>query len=193
MPLNSVEAKDRNTAGQIRRSNEAAILKAAEVEFATRGFKGASMQRIADQAGIPRTNVHYYFNSKLELYIAVLFDIVNLWNDQFDQITAEDDPAEAIGAYIRAKVMYSKTNPEASRIFASEIILGAPNLSTYLEQEFSIWMRDKASIIQVWIDEGRMDPVDPVYLIFLIWSATQHYADFDVQVRGGPWQEPSEQ
>ena len=44
-------------------------------------------------------------------------------------------------------------------------------------------MRDKASIIQVWIDEGRMDPVDPVYLIFLIWSATQHYADFDVQVR----------
>ena len=183
MPQSQTESAGEHRTGQIRLSNQAAIVRAAEAEFATRGFKGASMQRIADAAGIPRPNVHYYFKSKLDLYVSVLSDIVNLWNDQFDQISNDDDPAEAIGAYIRAKVMYSKTNPEASRIFASEIIHGAPNLTKYLKKDFRTWIREKASIMQSWIEQGKMDPVDPVYLIFLIWSSTQHYADFDVQVR----------
>ena len=168
--------------GRIRRNNEAKILDAAEQEFSERGFGGASMDRIATQAGIPRTNVHYYFNNKLDLYIAVLTGIVDLWNEAFNQITPEDDPADALSAYIRAKIQYSKSNPRASKIFASEIIHGAPNLTAYLNKDFRIWLREKAKVIQSWIDSGKMDAVDPFYLIFLIWSSTQHYADFEVQV-----------
>lgn len=169
-------------AGKIRIDNEKAILVAAEQEFAARGFNGASMNRIAEGAGVPRTNVHYYFTSKSDLYGKVLTDIVNLWNDAFNQISPDDDPATAIGAYIRAKVMYSKTNPLASKVFASEILHGAPQLSLYLKKDYRIWLRQKAKVISTWIEQGKMDPVDPFYLIFLIWASTQHYADFSVQV-----------
>jgi TetR/AcrR family transcriptional regulator len=137
---------------------------------------------IAKRANMPRANVHYYFKSKLELYKKVLTDILQLWNQAFNQITPEDDPADAIAAYIRAKVMYSKTNPLASKIFANEIIHGAPRINEYLNSDFRDWLRSKSAVMEHWIKQGKMDPVDPLFLIMLIWSATQHYADFSTQV-----------
>ena len=169
--------------GKIRIDNEAAILASAEREFASRGFNGASMSRIAQGANVPRTNVHYYFKSKEDLYGKVLTDIVELWNDSFPEISPDDDPGDAIEAYIRAKIAYSQTNPLASKIFASEILRGAPVLRGYLEDNYRSWLREKARVITSWAEQGKMDPVDPFYLIFMIWSSTQHYADFDVQVR----------
>ncbi len=180
--VNNPDSQTLPRTGRIRIDNQARIIEAAEMEFAEAGYKGASMVSIAKRAGLPRANVHYYFNNKLELYNRLLLDILQLWNTAFSQITAEDDPAEAIGAYIRAKVMYSKTNPRASRIFASEIIQGAPHLSEYLETDFRDWLRGKSRVIDAWAAQGKIDPVDPLVLIFLIWSATQHYADFSVQV-----------
>ena len=168
--------------GKIRLDNEADILRSAELEFAAHGFKGASMNSIAQRAGLPRTNVHYYFKSKLDLYISVLTGVMDLWNKSFSQITSNDEPADALGDYIRTKVKYSASHPLASKIFASEILHGAPNLTTYLKTDFRLWFKQKASVIQSWIDMGKMDAVDPYYLIFLIWASTQHYADFDVQV-----------
>jgi TetR/AcrR family transcriptional regulator len=169
--------------GKIRLDNERAILVAAEREFASRGFNGASMNRIAVGAGVPRTNVHYYFKNKEELYAKVLTDVIQMWDNSFNQITSEDDPAEALEAYIRAKVAYSRTNPLASKIFASEILHGAPVLSNYLKKDYRDWLRGKAEIMDSWVAQGKMDPIDPFYLIFMIWASTQHYADFEVQVK----------
>ena len=168
--------------GQIRTDNRAKIIAIAEMEFAEFGYKGASIMNIAKRANMPRANVHYYFKSKLELYKKVLTDILQLWNQAFNQITPEDDPADAIAAYIRAKVMYSKTNPLASKIFANEIIHGAPRINEYLNSDFRDWLRSKSAVMEHWIKQGKMDPVDPLFLIMLIWSATQHYADFSTQV-----------
>ena len=168
--------------GQIRTDNRAKIIAIAEMEFAEFGYKGASIMNIAKRANMPRANVHYYFKSKLELYKKVLTDILQLWNQAFNQITPENDPADAIGAYIKAKVMYSKTNPLASKIFANEIIHGAPRINEYLNSDFRDWLRSKSAVIEQWIKQGKMDPVDPLFLIMLIWSATQHYADFSTQV-----------
>lgn len=168
--------------GQTRLDNQKKILEAAKIEFANHGFKGASMSKIADMSNLPRANVHYYFKNKLDLYSGVLVDIVELWNFSFDQITPEDDPKVAIETYIRAKVMYSKTHPLASKIFANEIIHGAVNYQEYLNTEFRDWMTVKYDVIQSWIDQGKMDRVDPYHLIFLIWSSTQYYAEHVVEV-----------
>ena len=168
--------------GRIRQQNQELIFAAAQNEFVDHGFKGASIKRIAERAGLPRANIHYYYKNKLALYEAVLGDIVQTWNSSFDTIHAEDDPKEALTAYIRAKVMYSKTHPSASRIFASEIIHGAPHLQEYLQGEFYDWMQQKITAIESWIAAGKMTPIDPLYLLFFIWGATQHYADFGVQV-----------
>lgn len=181
--VNILKQRRNEPSGRIRQQNQSVILAAAEEEFVTYGFKGASMKRVAERAELPRANIHYYYKNKLELYGAVLGDIVEVWNTRFDTIKAEDDPREALTAYIRAKVMYSKTNPAASRIFASEIIHGAPHLTEYLQVDFRQWIQRKVAAIQSWIDAGKMDPIDPMHLLFFIWGATQHYADFGVQVR----------
>ncbi|MCF6194148.1 MAG: TetR family transcriptional regulator C-terminal domain-containing protein, partial [Kangiellaceae bacterium] len=100
-------------------------------------------------------------------------------------LIAENDPKEALTAYIKSKITYSKEDPDASRIFASEIIHGAPILADYLSGDFKRWMQSKVKVIESWIDKGQMDRIDPHHLIFLIWSSTQHYADFNVQVLAG--------
>ena len=170
------------TPGRIRKRNETLILQAAEAEFSRCGFKGASIREIARKAGLPKANIHYYFNNKLTLYIALLSDIIDLWDSTLSDISAEDDPAKVLSDYIRRKMQYSKLHPHASRIFASEVISGAPNIQEFFGEDYHRWFDQRASVIKQWAVQGKMDPVSPHHLIFLIWSATQHYADFSVQV-----------
>ncbi|APC16031.1 TetR family transcriptional regulator [Pseudomonas frederiksbergensis] len=169
-------------ASRIRQKNEEAILKAAEIEFARHGFKGTSMNTIAQNAGLPKANLHYYFTNKLGLYIGVLSNIIQLWDSTFNTLTAEDDPAEALTRYIRAKMEFSRRQPQASRVFAMEVISGGECLTEYFNQDYRTWFQGRANVFQAWIDAGKMDPVDPVNLIFLLWGSTQHYADFATQI-----------
>ena len=177
-----LENRRNEPAGRIRQKNQLLIIAAAEEEFLTFGFKGASMKRIAERAELPRANIHYYFKNKIDLYAAVLGDIVETWDATITQINPEDDPKETLSAYIRAKTMSSKNNPNASRIFASEIIHGAPHIGSYLKSDYRETIVKITDGIQSWIDQGKMDPVNPMHLLFMIWGSTQHYADFGVQV-----------
>ncbi|MEW9798224.1 TetR family transcriptional regulator C-terminal domain-containing protein [Alteromonas sp. CYL-A6] len=162
--------------------NRRKILEAAEQAFARFGFKGASVQQIADMAGIPKTNLLYYFKSKQALYSAVFDNILNLWTSQFEQATPQDDPADVLSRYIAEKMTLSRTQPTASRLFAMEILSGAPNLSRYFNDEHVAWMKGRTSLIQSWIDAGKMTPVNPEFLLYQIWASTEHYANFAAQI-----------
>lgn len=168
--------------GKIRQRNRARILAAAEAEFAERGYRGATTAAVARRAGLPKANVHYYFGTKQALYRAVIDDILGLWLASLDEITEDRDPAEALSDYIRAKVMYSRDRPLASRVFANELIRGAPNIEGFLSGELRRFVERKAAVFDVWVRQGRMDPIDPVHLLSIIWAATQQYADFGVQI-----------
>lgn len=168
--------------GTIRMTNRARILEAAEIEFAKHGFKGTTVQQVADSAGLPKTNVLYYFQNKEGLYRAVLSQILSLWNSSFDQARPTDDPAEILARYIADKMEISRTKPEASRIFALEIIHGAPNLGNVFAEGLVEWTRGRVALIQNWIDRGLVDAVNPYYLLFHIWATCQHYADFQAQI-----------
>ena len=171
--------------GNIRQKNKALIFSAAKEEFVTHGFKGASIKRIAERANIARANIHYYFKDKTDLYQQLLSNIIEVWNTDYDTLNADDHPKVALSAYIRAKVMHSKDDPNSSRIFASELIHGAPVLNEYLNSDFKEWLNSKVAVIEMWIEKGLIDKVNPHHLLFLIWSSTQHYADFNVQVLAG--------
>jgi len=158
------------------------ILTAAQEEFAVHGYQGTRMQSIADRAGLPKANVHYYFNNKSSLYLAVLDDIVGRWNNFFSDFNREDDPAVLIDEFVREKIRFSFQEPSASRLFANEIIQGAPQLANHIKLEIRPYVLARASAIQQWVDEGKMAVVEPMQLIFLIWSVTQHYADFQAQI-----------
>lgn len=178
----SGKKRGRGRSGRIRERNRELILSAAEKEFAHNGFGATTVQRIADRAGLPKSNVLYYFSNKKRIYYALMDDIMGRWNDVFSQVTPEDDPATILAGFIRVKMEMSRTHPLASRLFAMEIIQGAPVLKEYLSTTMRDWVRERAGVIQQWIDDGRMGKVDPVQLILLIWSSTQHYADFQVQI-----------
>ncbi|MCW0182373.1 MAG: TetR/AcrR family transcriptional regulator [Zavarzinia sp.] len=168
--------------GRIRQRNKARIIAAAEKVFAERGYDGATTAEIAEIAGLAKSNVHYYFGTKEAIYREVVAGIVDLWLKAFGEITAEDDPATAISAYIRQKLLYSRKRPLASRIFATEIIRGAPILRPFLEADLRDWVEDKAKVLAHWAAQGRMDEVSPHHFFFMIWAATQTYADFASQI-----------
>jgi len=169
--------------GRIRRGNERAILKAAERIFAERGFAGATMGDIATQARLPKANVHYYFGTKEELYHTLLDDILEEWLTPVGDITAESDPATALRRYVEAKMKASRTRPLASKVFANEIIHGAEVISGFLSNDLRALVDAKAAVFADWTRRGLIAPIDPRHALFMIWAITQHYADFDVQVR----------
>lgn len=177
-----ISVADEVTKGQIRQANESHILAAAERVFAGAGFGGATMAAIADEAGLPKANLHYYFGSKQDLYRAVLAQTLQDWLVPTHVITPEADPKTAIEAYIRAKMALSAQRPHASRVFANELLHGAPVAKGLLETDLRDLVRGKARVIAQWVRDGRMASVDPVHLFFTIWAATQTYADFEVQV-----------
>jgi len=175
-------ARDDSAPGHIRVRNRALILAAAEEVFATQGYRGATTAAIAKRAGLPKANVHYYFGTKEALYAAVLQDILGLWLGELDRLTEERDPAMALADYIRAKVRLSRERPLASKVYANEMIRGAPHTRDFLKNELRNLVKSKAKVLEAWAAAGKMEPIDPVHLFSVIWAATQHYADFEVQV-----------
>lgn len=168
--------------GRIREQSRELILQAAEAEFACHGFRGATMQRIAESAQVPKANIHYYFSNKLGLYGAVLENTLNLWDAIFNELASHDEPADVLSCYIDAKMDFSRTHPTASRLFAKEMISGAPHLSAYLQQDYRLWFKQRMSIFESWVAQGKMDDVEPAHVIFMIWASTQYYADFEPQI-----------
>lgn len=176
------ESQDDGSKSQIRKVNETRILGAAEKVFARAGFGGATMAAIATASGLPKANLHYYFGSKDVLYRAVLARILNDWLVPTHGITKDANPRAAIEQYIRAKMALSAQRPDGSKVFANELLHGAPVVHGLLRTELRQMVLEKSAVVQVWIDAGRMAPVDSMHLFFTIWAATQTYADFDVQV-----------
>lgn len=166
----------------IRERNKALILRAASEEFADKGFAATKTSDIAAKAGLPKPNVYYYFRSKENLYREVLESIIEPLLAASAPFNQPGHPNEVLTAYIRSKIRISRELPHASRVFASEIMHGAPHLSPEQTAQLNAQAKHNIACIQRWIDQGLMAQVDPHHLLFSIWAATQTYADFDWQI-----------
>jgi TetR/AcrR family transcriptional regulator len=173
----------RRRKAHIRETNEAHLLACAEAVFAERGLEGASTAMIAERAGLPKANLHYYFPTKLALYRRVLEDLFEDWHRAADTFECSDDPVEAIGGYVRAKMELSRRRPLGSKVWASEIIHGAGHMQDILNERVKPWLETRVVVIENWISRGLLAPVDAQTLMFMIWATTQHYADFEAQIR----------
>ncbi|SMR82642.1 transcriptional regulator, TetR family [Aliiroseovarius halocynthiae] len=160
-----------------------AIFEAALDVFSEKGLRGATLEQVAKAAGLSKQNVVYYFNGKDQIYAELLESLLQKWVQPLHDLSAEGDPLDEILTYVSRKVQMSRNMPRESRLFATEILHGAPRLGDVLPTDLKTLVDDKAAIIQGWMDAGKLAPLDPHHLIFSIWSMTQHYADFDVQVR----------
>ncbi|MBN3748922.1 TetR family transcriptional regulator [Burkholderia sp. Se-20373] len=173
----------RRRKAHIRESNEAHLLACAEAVFAERGLDGASTAMIAERAGLPKANLHYYFPTKLALYRRVLDDLFEDWHRAAGTFEADDDPVVAISGYVRAKMALSRRRPLGSKVWANEIIHGAEHMQDILSERVKPWFDTRVKVIDGWIARGLLAPIDAHALMYLIWATTQHYADFDAQIR----------
>ena len=167
---------------KISDEKRAVILKAAEKVFAHRGFGGARLAEISAEAGLPKANLLYYFRSKEDIYRSVCHDVLKNWLGALGDISADDKPDDALQKYIEAKLELSRLRPNASKVFAMEIISGAPVIGDYLERDLKKWVDNQVEVFNAWQERGEIRRVSPRHVLFLIWAATQTYADFEAQI-----------
>jgi TetR/AcrR family transcriptional regulator len=160
----------------IREENERTILAAAEAVFAVQGFGGATMAEIAARAGVPKPNVHYYFPTKERLYRAVTERVLVAWLEAASSFDTSDDPAEALTSYIGAKMDLARAMPLGTRIWTSEIMRGAPVIQDFLDTALTQWVRSRERVVKKWIAAGKIRPIEPRVLFYMVWATTQHYA-----------------
>jgi len=175
--------KDSPPRTRIQQKNRALIMKAGLEVFSQFGFRGSTLDQIAKAAALSKPNLLYYFPSKEAIYTELLTELLKTWLDPLVAMDANGDPVTEIIGYAKRKLSMSRDFPRESRLFANEILQGAPRISEALHGELKDLVAEKAKVIRGWQADGKIADVDPHHLIFSIWSLTQHYADFDVQVR----------
>jgi len=168
---------------RIQRRNRSRILDAALEVFSQQGFRGATLDEIAAVAGLSKPNILYYFDSKDAMHRALLDALLDVWLAPLRALNPQGNPKQEIIGYMRRKLELSRDFPRESRLFANEVLQGAPRLSDEISGDLKALVDESAGIIQGWIDAGLLPQLDPYHLIFSIWALTQHYADFGAQIR----------
>ncbi len=167
---------------RIQEENERKILAAALDVFSDKGFRGASLDDIAAAAGMSKPNMLYYFGGKEEIHLTLLAKLLEDWLAPLKTLNPQGDPLEEVGEFIRLKLKMARDFPRESRLFANEILRGAPHIGDHLHGPLKTMVDEQCEVLQAWMDAGKIAKVSPHHLIFMIWATTQHYADFDAQV-----------
>ncbi|GGB14814.1 TetR family transcriptional regulator C-terminal domain-containing protein [Allosediminivita pacifica] len=167
---------------RIQRRNRKKILEAALDVFSQHGFRGATLDQIAGRAGMSKPNMLYYFDSKEAIHVELLNALMSEWLAPLEALQDAEDPVAEIMGYVRSKMEMSRVMPRESRLFAGEILQGAPRMAPHLKAALKPLFDRKCALIRGWSESGRLAPVDAEHLLFTIWAVTQHYADFEAQV-----------
>ena len=179
----SIEAAAKRPETRIQREKREIILDAALDIFSTHGFRGSTIDQIAEAAGMSKPNLLYYYRGKEEIYATLLHRLLDTWLAPLMEMAADGDPVKELRNYIRRKIEMARDFPRESRLFANEILQGAPRIMAMLTDELKPLVDEKAAVIRQWMREGKLAKADPHHFIFAVWATTQHYADFDAQVR----------
>ncbi len=167
-----------NPEERIRARNEKKILSAAVELFSRKGFDGTRIAEIADVSALPKANVYYYFATKEAIYTRLIEELLAGWDKALEHISADREPAEALADYVAAKLEYSRKHVPESRFFANEMLRGGQFISRRQKRHMQEITRERAAVIQGWIDQGKMAPIDPNHFLIMLWATTQFYADF---------------
>jgi AcrR family transcriptional regulator len=130
------------------------ILEAARKVFAKKGFSDATMDDIADTAGVAKGTVYLYYRSKREVYFAALkFGIEEMYAALVEQLRRVSTTEEKLRALIAAKLEYFDENRDFFKIFYSE--LGKfPIHPGAIDSEFKALYLQQARLVESILKEG---------------------------------------
>lgn len=168
---------------RIQRRNRGLILEAALDVFSQHGYRGATLDQISKLSGLSKPNILYYFSGKEDIHVTLLNQLMHRWLAPLREMDPQGVPLDEILRYVHRKLEMSRQYPRESRLFANEILQGAPRMGPELEGGLKALVDRSSAVLEGWIKAGRIAPVDPRHLIFSIWASTQHYADFEAQVQ----------
>ncbi|SFA87559.1 transcriptional regulator, TetR family [Poseidonocella pacifica] len=167
---------------RIQKLNRKRILDAALEVFSSNGFRGSTLDMIAGEAGLSKPNILYYFDSKEAMHVALLNELMDAWLEPLEALNPDGEPLDELMGYVQKKMEMSRKFPRESRLFANEIIQGAPRMAPHLAKRLKPLFDAKATLLRKWMAEGRIAQQDAEHLIMSIWAVTQHYADFEAQL-----------
>ncbi len=177
------DAQPVKKSSRIQLRNRNLILDAALEVFSKHGYRGATLDQIAEASGLSKPNILYYFAGKEDIHVTLLNQLMDTWLDPLRAMNPDGEPLEEVLKYVRKKLEMAREFPRESRLFANEILQGAPRMGPHLEGDLRPLVDEKARLIEGWMQAGKLAATDPRHLIFSIWATTQHYADFEAQVR----------
>jgi TetR/AcrR family transcriptional regulator len=166
---------------RIQQRNRILILDAALEVFSRHGYRGATLDQIAKQAGLSKPNILYYFGGKEDIHVTLLNQLMKAWLDPLKEMNPNGDPIKELLGYVHRKLDMALELPRESRLFANEILQGAPRMGPHLSADLKPLFDEQSRVISNWMDAGKIARCDPGHLLFSIWATTQHYADFAAQ------------
>ena len=166
---------------RIQQRNRILILDAALEVISRHGYRGATLDQIAKQAGLSKPNILYYFGGKEDIHVTLLNQLMKAWLDPLKEMNPNGDPIKELLGYVHRKLDMALELPRESRLFANEILQGAPRMGPHLSADLKPLFDEQSRVISNWMDAGKIARCDPGHLLFSIWATTQHYADFAAQ------------
>ena len=182
VPVPTRKPARRSRRAQTEANVEEKILESAEYVFGQFGLRGATTDMIAKRAGISKPHIYYYFADKEDLYRSLLERAMNTWAQDIESLDTTADVGTVLRNYIHRKVDFSRDHPSLSRIYANEIISGAPLIGDFIEKVSTPLLLEKARVVEDWSAKGLIRPISAADLFFCIWAMTQAYADFSAQM-----------
>jgi len=138
------------------------ILDAARDVFADTGFRGGTIGAIANAAGVNRALIYYYFDSKEDIYRALLENGLAAFHDLFAQLPPEDAPVrERLHAFVRPYIGLCFDAGGLSRMVRRELVAADVGIDM-VAAPFRDILQRLAGILAAGIDSGQLRPIDPM-------------------------------
>ncbi len=170
---------------------EQKILQSAKNVFYRRGFYGARMQEIADEAGINKAMLHYYFRSKDKLFYRIFSEsLTELFSSVSMKLDSDMPFREKIEDFVDSYISFIEKNPFVPGFILHEMNHNPERLEDIVSHLFENLPRMKLlNEIQKEIDAGRIIKINPKQFVinmlalcvfpFIAKPLISHILDFD--------------
>lgn len=147
------------------------VIDAAIHVFIKKGYGGARMQEIADQAGINKGLLHYYFKSKENLFHAVMKKVTNKIDPKLDLLINSEDPIrDKMAQFVSLYIDLLLENPYLPAFVLAELNMNGELFITEIIRENNINPMKLMLQIQMEIEEGKLKPINPFNLMVNVIS-----------------------
>ncbi|MGC6417408.1 MAG: TetR/AcrR family transcriptional regulator [Bradymonadia bacterium] len=145
------------------------LIELARQVFASAGYAGASLSRIAEAAGIRKASLYHHFDTKEALYLAVMDDVIaDLQGVFVEAVASQGDFVYRLDEAAQAAISYLARQPDAAKILLREMVDGGPFVQAHGAQAINFTLAVAAQFFEAGMDAGTFKRQDPLQLTLAI-------------------------